>query len=77
MTLAELKKGETGIVIDIEPGANFKLRLTEMGVTRGVKITMLRTAPFGDPTEFRLLGFNICMRRCDAKKILIQKAADI
>ena len=44
-------------------------RLMEMGVVPGVWIRVVKTAPFGDPIEIRLKGYNLAMRRNEAETI--------
>lgn len=41
----------------------------EMGVIPGVLLEVLKTAPFGDPIEVRVLGYNLAMRRSEADAI--------
>ncbi len=47
-------------------------RLLEMGVTPGVEITLVRTAPLGDPLEIRLRGYALTLRRCWAEVITLR-----
>ena len=44
-----------------------------MGMTLGATVKMLRLAPLGDPVEFRVLNYNIGIRKKDAEKIFIHK----
>jgi ferrous iron transport protein A len=41
----------------------------EMGVIPGVSLEVLKTAPFGDPIEVRVRGYNLAMRRNEAEAI--------
>jgi len=41
----------------------------EMGVIPGVRLEVLKTAPFGDPIEVRVRGYNLAMRRSEADAI--------
>ena len=50
-----------------------KRRLSDMGMTLGATVKMLRLAPLGDPVEFRVLNCNIGIRKKDAEKIFIHK----
>lgn len=74
MTLNDLKKNETGVITEIHLEGLMKRRLIDMGVTTGASITMLRTAPLGDPVEFYILGYNLSLRKKEAGKIMIKKA---
>ena len=48
-----------------------KKHILDMGLTTGAEIVLLKTAPFGDPLEFRLRGYVLTLRKADASKILI------
>lgn len=73
MTLNDLKQNETGIIISVNIKGLMKRRLIDMGVTSGTAVTMLRSAPLGDPVEYSILGYNLCLRRKEAKKIDIER----
>ncbi len=75
-TLNDLRPGESGIITQIQLSGAMKHRLIELGVTTGSKITMLRSAPLGDPVEYSILGYNLSIRRHEAKKIIIEKAGE-
>ena len=70
-SLAELKKGETGIIQEIEDG-KLSLRLMEMGFVAGEKVTLKATAPLGDPIAVEIAGYNLSLRKKDAKKVKIK-----
>lgn len=73
IALKDLKKNETGVITEIRLGGHMKRRLTDMGITEGALVTMLRTAPLGDPIELRILGFRLCIRKKDAARIFIER----
>ena len=72
-TLDELPKGKTA-VIEAVSGAKNSLRrhLLEMGLTPGTEITLVKTAPLGDPLEFKIRGYELTLRRKDARNITIK-----
>lgn len=72
-TLGNLKKNESGIITQIHLNGSLKHRLLDMGITPDATIKMLRSAPLGDPIEFRILTCNISIRKKDAEKIYIHK----
>lgn len=76
ITLNDLCPLETGIVTEIQLEGLMKHRLIELGITTGAKVTMLRAAPLGDPVEYSILGYNLSIRRNEAKKILIEKVGE-
>jgi len=73
MTLmaAELSVGESGRVVRVTGANDVSRRLLEMGVTPGVEIRRLGTAPLGDPLEFELRGYRLSLRRAEAEQIQI------
>ena len=72
-TLDELPKGKTA-VIEAVSGAKNSLRrhLLEMGLTPGTEITLIKTAPLSDPLEFKIRGYELTLRRKDARNIIIR-----
>lgn len=73
MNLSNLKKNESGVISEIRLSGSIKRRLSEMGMTPGATVKMLRLAPLGDPIEFRVLNCNISIRKKDAKRFFIHK----
>lgn len=71
-TMSELKLGETGIVSGIIAEGAVKRRFLDMGITKGVAVTMERIAPFGDPIAIRLRGYSLSLRREEARKICLE-----
>ena len=71
MTLNDLLKGESGRVKSVEGDGTVSRRLMEMGVVPGVNVRVLKSAPFGDPIEIRLLGYNLAVRRNEAVAITL------
>lgn len=71
MNLYDLKPNQTGIITEISLKDPLKQRLNDMGFTSGTAVTMLRTAPGGDPIEYSVFGCKLCLRRNDAMKIHI------
>ena len=74
MNLSNLKKNESGVISAIRLSGSIKRRLSDMGMTPGATVKMLRLAPLGDPVEFRVLNCNIGIRKKDAEKIFIHKS---
>ena len=69
--LSSLKPGQRGVITRLPADEQLATRLREMGVLRGTEITFVRSAPLGDPMEFRLRGFDLSIRRADAAQVLI------
>jgi ferrous iron transport protein A len=69
--LLDLAPGQTGTIIGFDGDFESVGKLMEMGVTEGSKICLKRYAPFGDPVQVGIRGYDLVFRKCDAKKILI------
>jgi Fe2+ transport system protein FeoA len=75
MTLAELAKGESRTVLAVHGKNVITRRLMEMGVIPGVAVRMVKSAPFGDPLEISVRGYNLALRRTEAESVMLEKAA--
>ncbi|MDA0987000.1 MAG: FeoA family protein [Bacteroidetes bacterium] len=54
--------------------SNLKLRLMEMGITKGTDVEILRFAPMGDPIEITLRGYRLSLRKSEAESIMVSKS---
>ena len=72
MTLKDGVHGDAFKIQDIGD-SDLKQRLMTMGLVPGTKITVLRSAPFGDPMAIGVRSYNLALRREDAAKIEVQK----
>lgn len=70
--LSELEIGKSATISEININGPFKLRLMEMGIVKGVNISARRAAPLGDPVAYAIKGYQLSLRREDAKNILVQ-----
>jgi len=68
-TLSSVPMGEKARVVAINGSDRISRRLMEMGVVPGVSLEVLKAAPFGDPIEVRVRGYNLAMRRSEADTI--------
>ena len=69
MTLANLSIGSKAKVVNVAGESTISKRLMEMGIVPGVWVRMIKSAPFGDPIEIRLRGYNLALRRNEAESI--------
>ncbi len=67
--LSSLTPGTEAQVSSVQGSGPISRRLQEMGVVPGVSIRVVKTAPFGDPFEVRLLGYSLAMRRSEAELV--------
>lgn len=70
-TLNDLTVGKRARVEAIDGADEVSLRLLEMGVTPGVEVRLLGTAPLGDPLEFELRGYRLSIRKSEAARISV------
>jgi|TARA_B100002049_G_scaffold233957_1_gene215541 ferrous iron transport protein A len=61
-TLADLKRGERGIIKEFSE-ENIPLKLLEMGCLPGNEVEMLQMAPFRDPMYLNINGSHLAIRR--------------
>ncbi len=72
MTIADLKKGESGIITD-SSSEIIPLKLLEMGCLPGNKVKLLQVAPFADPLYLNINGSHVAIRKATAALIVIDK----
>jgi Fe2+ transport system protein FeoA len=70
--LAELPVGGRGRVYSISGDDELSLRLMEMGLTPGVEVAVVGTAPLGDPLELELRGYRLSVRRSEAARVQVE-----
>jgi ferrous iron transport protein A len=69
--LSCLGTGCTGRVVSVSGEREFRRRLLEMGFCNGADVQVMGRAPLGDPVEFKLRGYCLCLREDQAECILI------
>ena len=71
--LSDLKVGQTARVLKLnEENKAIRRHLLDMGVTRGVEITIKKIAPMGDPIDIELRDYELCIRKEDLRKIEVE-----
>lgn len=70
-TLNEVKSGETVSVNKLEGESAVKRRLMDMGITKGTNIYVRKLAPLGDPVEVTVRGYELSLRKSEAKLIQV------
>ena len=71
LKLSGLAIGASGVVRGYPKAGEAFLRLREMGVLPGTTVTLIRTAPLGDPLEIKVRGYHLTLRRSEADHVLI------
>lgn len=71
MRLSELKTGEKGIIVKVMGHGGFRKRIVEMGFVKGQTIEAILNAPLKDPIKYKIMGYDISLRRQEADMIEI------
>ena len=71
MRLSELNTGQKGVIVKVLGHGGFRKRIVEMGFIKGKTVEVLLNAPLKDPIKYKLLGYEISLRRQEADMIEI------
>lgn len=73
-TLDQLKTGESGKLVSYNDEGNVELKrhLMGMGFVKGSEIRLEKIAPLGDPFEYKIKGYSVCLRKEEAKNIEVE-----
>ena len=73
-TLADLEPGAGARVAAVDGGCALGRRLLDLGFVPGTDVRVVRRAPLGDPVEYELRGYRVCLRRSEALRIQVESA---
>ncbi len=71
-TLKEIPCGQTVTVVKLQGEGALKRRIMDMGITKGTSVYVRKVAPFGDPVEVRVRGYELSIRKNEAENILVE-----
>lgn len=71
-TLKEVKVGKSVKVVKVHGEGAIRRRIMDMGITKGVEIFVKKVAPLGDPIEITVRGYELSIRKNDAKIIEVE-----
>lgn len=71
-TLKVTRIGETVRVVKLHGEGAVKRRIMDMGLTKGVEVSVRKVAPLGDPIEVNLRGYELSIRKADADMIEVE-----
>lgn len=69
MRLSELNTGEKGVIVKVMGHGGFRKRIVEMGFIKGKTVEVLLNAPLRDPVKYKVMGYEISLRRQEADMI--------
>ena len=71
-SLKEVACGQSVTVKRLEGTGPVKRRIMGMGITKGVSVYVRKVAPFGDPVEVTVRGYELSLRKADAEMIQVE-----
>ncbi len=76
MRLSELRTGEKGVIVKVMGRGAFRKRIIEMGFIRGKEVVVIQNAPLKDPIHYKVMGYDVSLRRNDAALIEVVSRAE-
>jgi len=67
--LADLPPGSVARIAAVDPQSPIGRRLLDLGFVPGTQVRVVRRAPLGDPVEYELRGYRVCLRRSEALRV--------
>ncbi len=81
MRLSDLKTGNKAYIVNVKGHGGFRKRIVEMGFLKGQQVDVLQSAPLQDPVKYKIMGYEVSLRRQEAEKIEVvtddSAAADV
>jgi Fe2+ transport system protein FeoA len=72
VSLSRLDPGAEAVILAVEAKGPEGLRLRDLGFVRGTRIRTIRRAPLGDPVEYDLRGYRLCLRRSETDRVRVK-----
>ena len=74
--LSELKNGQEAFIVKVKGHGAFRRRILEMGFIKGKKVTVIKNAPLKDPIEYKVMDYQVSLRRSEASLIEVVTVED-
>ena len=74
--LSELKTGEKASIVKVMGHGGFRKRIVEMGFVKGKVVESVLNAPLNDPIKYRVMGYEVSLRRTEAAMIEVVSEAE-
>lgn len=71
--LKNIEPGQRARILKLHGDGAVRRRLMDMGITRGVEVYVRKVAPFGDPIEITVRGYELSLRKADAQQIEVER----
>ena len=72
-TLRDVTIGDSAKVKKLHGEGAVKRRIMDMGITKGVEVTVQKVAPLGDPLEITVRGYQLSLRKADAEMVEVEE----
>ena len=69
--LSDLKVGQKGVIQKLNYKGSIRQKLFAMGLVIGETVLVKRVAPLGDPIDFVVKGYDLSLRKSEARDILV------
>lgn len=70
--LNEVKINSKVKVVEIAPQSKVRRRIMDLGIVKGTQILVQGKAPMGDPIEIQIRGYNLSLRKNEARDIIVE-----
>lgn len=77
MRLSDLNTGEKAVVVKVLGHGAFRKRIMEMGFVSGQTVTVLLNAPLKDPIKYKVMEYEVSLRRSEAHLVEVERESDI
>ena len=72
LRLNQIKIGHTVRVVKVHGEGALRQRILDMGLTKNAEVKMRKMAPFGDPLEVSVRGFELSLRKAEAACVEVE-----
>ncbi len=76
MKLSDLHNGQRAVIDGVGGQGAFRKRIMEMGFVKGREVVVVKSAPLKDPVYYRIMGYNVSLRRADAELVSVHLVAE-
>ena len=73
MTIDDLKIGQSGTIDQVGGEGALRRRVLDMGLIPGTAVKLQKVAPMGDPIQIQVRGYELTIRREDARRITLKE----
>ena len=71
-TLKDVKAGQRARIVKLHGEGAIRRRIMDMGLTRGIEVSVRKLAPLGDPIELTVRGYELSLRKEDAEMVEVE-----